>query len=492
MGLFNNYSIYTITNLNVPVSATNGWIHFVCLINKATAPSLAHGVSFNVNLYGGGNPNLILNAQTTPTKLWIDNIKVNLSEVENPPPTLSTIITSPRPGLNLFSLASGDSPQFNRTSIKLVNQSGIGFAGQSSVTYGFTIKEFPNPALYPSYQAHIFLATGPGTAPSLDYNEPNLIWLNVQGNADGTATALFRYKINEPGANTNLFGEEYTVGPFGTPWAGQLTNLPAATPIGSWSMTFNNDTNVTLAGPGGVTTSFTIRPEIPTMFTDPLNLVFGAQPNQPSATNAQGNVGQIAVFSEAYATNNSNGTSIVYDNFLDDTTLDTTKWSVLANAANSVFVFPNDEGQKLVKWSLPDAGFYLQTSTNLGSPWLSPVATVNFSASGFKSQLVPSSILSPDQNYFRLIKQVFTKLQILLPGETAAPGTPTGKTGTPTPQQAGVPFEIVVNAVSPNWFPITTVPDQQITLSAPDPALRRTGFSGNHDKWQNCFRRRRP
>lgn len=41
----------------------------------------------------------------------------------------------------------------------------------------------------------------------------------------------------------------------------------------------------------------------------------------------------------------------------------------------------------------------------------------------------------------------FTKLQILLPGEIAAPGTLTGKTGEPTAQTAGVPFNVVVNAV---------------------------------------------
>src|SRR5205085_10712977 len=39
----------------------------------------------------------------------------------------------------------------------------------------------------------------------------------------------------------------------------------------------------------------------------------------------------------------------------------------------------------------------------------------------------------------------FTKLQILAPGESAAPGTPTGKTGTPAPQIAGASFSVTVN-----------------------------------------------
>src|SRR5439155_18235971 len=53
----------------------------------------------------------------------------------------------------------------------------------------------------------------------------------------------------------------------------------------------------------------------------------------------------------------------------------------------------------------------------------------------------------------------FTKLQILLPGETAAPGTSTGKTGTPTAQTSGTPLNVTVNAVDANWNTITTVSD---------------------------------
>src|SRR5262249_39348950 len=49
----------------------------------------------------------------------------------------------------------------------------------------------------------------------------------------------------------------------------------------------------------------------------------------------------------------------------------------------------------------------------------------------------------------------FTKLQILAPGETAAPGTATGKTGTATAQTAGSAFNVTVNAVDANWNLLT-------------------------------------
>src|SRR6185295_4687045 len=45
----------------------------------------------------------------------------------------------------------------------------------------------------------------------------------------------------------------------------------------------------------------------------------------------------------------------------------------------------------------------------------------------------------------------FVKMQLLVPGETAAPGTATGKTGTPTAQTAGTAFNVTVNAVDANW-----------------------------------------
>ncbi len=59
----------------------------------------------------------------------------------------------------------------------------------------------------------------------------------------------------------------------------------------------------------------------------------------------------------------------------------------------------------------------------------------------------------------------FTKLQVLLPGETAAPGTATGKTGVPSAQTAGIAFTITVNAVDANWNPVSSTDTMAITSS---------------------------
>src|SRR5213594_3020392 len=49
------------------------------------------------------------------------------------------------------------------------------------------------------------------------------------------------------------------------------------------------------------------------------------------------------------------------------------------------------------------------------------------------------------------LRPPFTKLQLLVPWETAAPGAGSGKTGTPNAQTAGTAFTVTVNAVDANW-----------------------------------------
>jgi hypothetical protein len=68
---------------------------------------------------------------------------------------------------------------------------------------------------------------------------------------------------------------------------------------------------------------------------------------------------------------------------------------------------------------------------------------------------------------FAVSSAVFSKLQLLVPGETAAPGTLTGKTGTPSPQAAGTPFDVTVNAVDSNWNLVNTIADT-VALSSSD------------------------
>jgi hypothetical protein len=51
----------------------------------------------------------------------------------------------------------------------------------------------------------------------------------------------------------------------------------------------------------------------------------------------------------------------------------------------------------------------------------------------------------------------YTRLQVLMPGETAAPGTATGKTGSARAQVTGIPFNVTVNACDATWNTVTTI-----------------------------------
>ena len=53
--------------------------------------------------------------------------------------------------------------------------------------------------------------------------------------------------------------------------------------------------------------------------------------------------------------------------------------------------------------------------------------------------------------------QPYTQLQILLPGETADPGSGTGKLGTPNDQTVGEPFTVTVRATDSSWNTVTTI-----------------------------------
>jgi hypothetical protein len=61
----------------------------------------------------------------------------------------------------------------------------------------------------------------------------------------------------------------------------------------------------------------------------------------------------------------------------------------------------------------------------------------------------------------------YTRLQVLLPGESAAPGTGSGKTGTPTAQVVGVPFTVTVRACDDTWATVTSNTNS-ITITSSD------------------------
>ena len=107
-----------------------------------------------------------------------------------------------------------------------------------------------------------------------------------------------------------------------------------------------------------------------------------------------------------------------------------------------------------------DGATILGTGTLSGSP----TATATFSTNGLATgSHTITAIYSGDSNFAGSTSGNFTqtvnpgpfaKLQLLVPGETAAPGTTTGKTGTPTAQIGRhAAFTVTVNAVDAQLEP---------------------------------------
>jgi len=377
----------------IPASAGNGWVRLVQPIDQTSSGlDAVAGINFKYTSYSG--------YPTSPFSMWLDNVEVVAKTLPTPPPTLSAP-TRPVPGLNLFS-SGANGGEFQRVNVRLVNTTGNGWwDSPTPVTYSISITNTPG-AAFPGFQTHLFLVTGnpPAFETSPDYNQTNLIFLDIQTTADGPTSGIgsFRYKINQPNSNANLYGPDN-----GT--AGTLASLFAPSLLGTWSLTFDQNTNVTLTGPDGSTTNFTLSAVAASQFVDPLNVYVGCQPNSVAA------IGRNVVLSRFGITGNA---SPVNDDFTQDSVLDTDVWQPIAGDVNTVQLVPQDTVW-WASWSLPDTGFSLQTTTNLtdSASWTllsGPNAPVvepfpSFTAGGKRLILLPSSSLtSTNIGYFRLIQ----------------------------------------------------------------------------------------
>ena len=81
-----------------------------------------------------------------------------------------------------------------------------------------------------------------------------------------------------------------------------------------------------------------------------------------------------------------------------------------------------------------------------------------------------ASLPAGPDSFYALIKRTFSQLQVLLPGETNAPNTLTGKVGTPDPVSlgAGGTVDVTINAVDSTYHIVTTAPRDTIGLTSSD------------------------
>ncbi len=227
-----------------------------------------------------------------------------------------------------------------------------------------------------SFQAHMYLVPGPCQTPNApDWNETNCVFIQIQAAAGGNAAAEFRYKTNYPGSNggTNIVGW-VTNNCIGTALQdnyysgcvlGTITNGPV---VGTWSVTFNNNTNVTLTGPGATTNFVIPQPIFDALFANQdgtMQVYYGIDPD------GNNSIGQRAIFSRARITSAAFLTTV--DDSFSAGALDTNLWTMAADDANAVFVVP--AGAKgWLSWTLPDAGFSLTAANEVTDQyaWATP------------------------------------------------------------------------------------------------------------------------
>ena len=343
-------------NANQPVLVADGqWHHYSIPINPAWP--VIPGVIFKKYMgYNAAN-------EGTTSAFWVDNLTFDFNtNVVIPKPTM--LAAKATKGLNLIAAQSGS--QYQRNGVRSIPADPHQWYGNPDpVTYSVTIAEFPSGVTYGGYQGHIMLSTD-GSTSEPDWNNPNVVYVQFQQNGAGQGICNFRFKTNSP--NSNGQGSS---GFFGT---GAIMQMIAPSVLGTWDVTFTNNSHITVVGPGGVSTNFDMGPDAAAFFqsgTPSMGTYFGGQPNNPN------NIGQRLVYSRIKITDGA--TTVVDDTFpLSDPSneADPALWTKALDAGAAAIKVV-DQNAFWVDWNKPD-GFLagVQISSNVTSGWVDPALPI--------------------------------------------------------------------------------------------------------------------
>ena len=370
-------------------SSNANWVHVALPVDASVNSKLSavNGLGFKMQRSRTGS------ALTGVTTFWMDNIILGARAAAPAPPKLAlTPVTTP-PGLMV--VASGGGNDYKRGMIRTLDPiNGIpsySWVGQGStpVTYSITIASYPD-TNHSYLQSQIFLVPNGGNDSSIDYTAASCIALDIRNQPDGTATGAFRYKTNNAYANAS----DYV----------PATLVCASGALGTWSLTFLNDTNVTVTAPNGAHTNFFLPDEATAqVFSNPLSAYFGNQQNGP------GNAGQASTYSHVKIT------GVTYSAEIDDLFLraelnpdpGNPVWQVVCDIPSDVFLVHATD-KYWASWTLPDTGFSLQSSPSLAAgSWENPGLTnIIYTTLGNKVLVPQDALPSATRGFFRLAKPV--------------------------------------------------------------------------------------
>jgi hypothetical protein len=312
--------------------ATNGWQHFSGFFSALGSAQGDHQDAI-VGLISQGSDTL-----TNSVYYWIDNVVFTALPAQNTNQPPLSLAPAPPPGLTCICSQPGGT--YQRQIIETVNSDyswNTTTAASNTTTYSMTIAAYPG-ASSTGFADQMFLIPQAGMAGSpqdddIDWDSADVVDLYVNINPDQTATGVFQYKVNQSSSwNTSLV----------------VTKNCASGPLGTWSLSFNNNTNVTLTAPDNTSTNFTMNAGDASLFQDPLFIYLGDQPN------VDANIGQSSTFSQFTVTGAGDS---IDDNFATDGTFDTNTWANdTASDGNGIFITAPD-AKFWLTWPTPDGGF---------------------------------------------------------------------------------------------------------------------------------------
>ncbi len=314
------------------LAPTNGWQRIHGSLSTIPAKTYSEVV---IGLISNGDSSL-----TNTVAYWIDNVRITAPPSVNTNRPVMSIAKAPPAGLTCIASAPDDAWQ--RQMVRTANGGyswSTGTGASDTTVYSMSIAAFPL-AAYSGFEAMMYLVpevgmvNGPDDS-SVDWNSANVAYFTITANADGTSKANFRYKINDPGA------EHFR----------SWTDLPStSSPVGTWSLAFHNNTNVTMTAPDGANKTFIIPEADAVNFQGTLIAYFGVRPTDTAR------IGQSATFSRIRITG---AAAAIDDNFVSQGppyALDPNTWVKRAVHGPGVFITPPDAKYWLT-WSTPDSGF---------------------------------------------------------------------------------------------------------------------------------------
>jgi hypothetical protein len=329
----------------IPNTASNGWVHMVLPIPSSTA-GLNQIIGLYFKKFGSGSNGVI----DGTAAYYIDNVVFDGGPELPPSPVMS--ISKPVLGLN----TTCNDGQYDRESLVTFNYNYTWVDQSGPVTYDMDIAQFPG-VKYNGFDARLYLVpNSEATEADPDYQESSLAMISVYLNGTGQAAATIGCKANAANGNGDLYDSTNPI--FTT------TNSPV---VGNWSFTFTHNTNILVTAPDGESTNLTL----PLLTSSELESDFGSSAMVVYVggyDNGSANIGQNMVFASVGITNG--GAQLLYDDFLTDTQInqflvDGGPW-IEASTGSSPGIFLTSPTSKFnVDWTVPAAGFVLQTNANL-------------------------------------------------------------------------------------------------------------------------------